>query len=1605
MNNHVKIFGVAMAMAIVAVCLVATVSVQSDAWELRDSDTFNTDYKWEYYVQVIDEEEIGKLVFTYTGTSEERPHITSKGDSETDTCTAKWTDYISTVTTVELDGLDQLGDYMLAGFTKLTTVTNVSETPITDIGAYALHGCTSLRETNIITSSLQTVGGSAFYSTDICGNLDLSGVTTIGKYAFAGTEVASVTFGTGLTYIDNAAFSDCYALSGVKFVTDEPPTLGRDVFVDSEPAFDVPNADNYRDDLAATLSEGTSPSINDPVCQVGTTQYVCLDLAIAAVPTNDDQTTITMFDNYKMPSLGQSFISQGQNIILNLGGHTIAGSPENDKYMFWNSGTLTINGTGSLTSSQGGVLGNEGELSVSNVTISANYYTIDNWNDGVLNLTNCIVNSTRGSTSAIFTEGTATVTGSTLNGTNGAGGIETQGGYTKLDGCTFTQEGSGALAYYAMTVAVTTDGEVDVYNCEFDVPNYGFYVYNSGGTINIHSGTYVAEEGGTLLQLQLDTESNPGSVSVINITGGSFTGDVPDSLSTECYINITGGSFTDTGAEKYIPPGYSLFYDSETQAYTAREVELEDSVASVTTKEDGTLYFRTIDAALEYVPDGGTVVITHSFETTGFTVSKGITIDLAGNDIDIVSGTSATYALYFTSGDSSIIDSIGTGSITDIRAENGGTSVYRLIAVSGEGNSLTLSVAISGYKPTSGFNYLVVVRDSAALVLDGAVLSQETSDSNGYLVGVTIYGPGSTSESPSTELTVKGDTSIVVKGYGIVGNGSTGDDDAGKTVINIESGRVESTGSTAIYHPQVGVLNVTGGTIIGPGAIEMRAGTLNVSGDAHVESNNSSFATDSSPGEGNSVYGAAIAVSQHSYNPQIQVNISGGTFVGCYAFYENDLFNDGDTDDIAANITGGTFIVTSTDSSSVSSENMTKFISGGTFLKQNSDGTTSPDTSLNNQGVNSLLADGLEVKDSGSIGFSDPTRIVQVYLNGTPYESINQAITDAQDGYTITLNMNINEYITIPVGKSIILDLNGYSLKNSATTQTLSDSDRHNTITVEEGAELTIEDSSEAGTGTVDNVSHGMAAVLNYGTFTLKSGTLTRSVDVYVGVDDIDNNTFYVFKNQGTAYIEGGAVEGTSAHSSLIGNAIDSDDADGATLTISGGTITQRPMNAVKNDEYGGTLYITGGVITSDDQAVQNWDTAVISGGRMEGDVSTWNYSGSTGKADTTISDDAVINGDVYAAKYTDSSTGLSSIADPSVEIEGGSITGELRAAYGFYSTTLVDTVPEGNEQYAWLTVSGGTFTNRVEDRFIAPDSALTGGEGAYGVENGYLVKFNIVPGTAQVTITNNDGTEFIVAGNGNITLANGKYGFIAIAPGYDDYEGSFTVSGTTRTVDGQMKVTTQYGHLVVSVVPNQATIILSDADGNEILKGVGSISGNFKVGDYTLTFDYDGFTHDPVKIALASEGINETYTMVQVSKTLTVQIVTNVTGSFTAIYASSGSPVGSVYGSDTVSLKPGDYTYVTSADGYYSERGDFTVYEGMEPVTITLSPYQTVDPDDPGTIVPPGGDDDYVPLPPQIVYEDDGGDDEAVKVAACAAAAVAAAIIALILVAEYRKR
>ncbi len=319
-------------------------------------------------------------------------------------------------------------------------------------------------------------------------------------------------------------------------------------------------------------------------------------------------------------------------------------------------------------------------------------------------------------------------------------------------------------------------------------------------------------------------------------------------------------------------------------------------------------------------------------------------------------------------------------------------------------------------------------------------------------------------------------------------------------------------------------------------------------------------------------------------------------------------------------------------------------------------------------------------------------------MNGTLYLTLQKAVDAVEAGTeaTITMIANTNENVTIPDGVTITLDLAGHTLDGGTTPSKPA---------LMNNGTVTIMDSSDAGTGTIKRSDNGPAG------------------------------TYYTIRNEGTMTILSGTVENnagstdTWSGSSLICNGA----SHPATLTISGGTISQDNFIAVKNDENG-TLNITGGTIFSETQAVQNWCNATISGGNLTGAVTTWAYNdnGTDYVGNTQISGNVVITGDITVKQYNDLVA-----THPAATISGGTINGTLNT-----------------DNKGTITVSGGTFNTDVKE-YLAP---------GYKLENGKVVSATTPPSDDgdddgsigyPPTILSPTGNQVVaVMANGTVTLS-----------------------------------------------------------------------------------------------------------------------------------------------------------------------------------------------------------------------------------------------------------
>lgn len=271
---------------------------------------------------------------------------------------------------------------------------------------------------------------------------------------------------------------------------------------------------------------------------------------------------------------------------------------------------------------------------------------------------------------------------------------------------------------------------------------------------------------------------------------------------------------------------------------------------------------------------------------------------------------------------------------------------------------------------------------------------------------------------------------------------------------------------------------------------------------------------------------------------------------------------------------------------------------------------------------------------------SDTTFNTAVTAAGT-VEETGEAVLDEKD---VTIVMTDDETASnyISVTSTVTLDLNGETLDYKGGV---------NTLLYANGGNLTIKDSSEAGTGKVaiteNTHSNGYGVlVANNGSVTVDSGSIegkTRGISANSGTEVTVNGgavsgTTYGVYNAGTTSINGGMVSGTygvvnAGIANVKGGTVSGSESNSKSIGIynNGGTTTVE-SGTVSGEKYGvysagGTVNVSGGEVNSKDSGIYSqWNK-----------TNTINLSGGTVNAGTLNEDGVLVNG--YGISVFDNDT------------------------------------------------------------------------------------------------------------------------------------------------------------------------------------------------------------------------------------------------------------------------------------------------------------------------------------------------------------------------------
>ena len=544
------------------------------------------------------------------------------------------------------------------------------------------------------------------------------------------------------------------------------------------------------------------------------------------------------------------------------------------------------------------------------------------------------------------------------------------------------------------------------------------------------------------------------------------------------------------------------------------------------------------------------------------------------------------------------------------------------------------------------------------------------------------------------------------------------------------------------------------------------------------------------------------------------------------------------------------------------------------------------------------------------------------------YATISEALKAGET--SVKLLHDLSEDVVISENSTLTLDLNGQTLTNVSS----------HTI-VNQGA-LTILDS--AGGGVVDVVTHGKAALYNYGTITeISGGMFTRSKETQYPVSGgTAANSWYTVVNGGVIEeISGGTFttgDGTSKAlgnlSSVIRNGVD-DSADphpGEIKLISGGTFTGA-ANVLKNEPNGKIGTITGGTFTMDNQEQHFWggNNVLQNYGTID------SITGGAFRAIGSSDDGYLIAGQPNpAARYGITNYGMIDEMGGDVSV---SVAGNSRAVYVAYSSsvggtsslnitggTYAVTPAEGTEQntfppavimansaQAALNISGGSFQGDIQ----------TGTAHGLSISGGYFTAdptSYLVSGKDAVA-SNQDGYQYMVGtlALSQQTLALTKGGEAVLSVNAEPW-GAVPASAVSWSSDNEAVAAVDNG-TVTAAAPGTATI-------------TAEVNGKSLTCSVTVSYaGVDGISLDRSALTLVSGG--STALTATVSPSNADQTVT---------WTSSDEAVATVAQDGTVTAVAAGEAIITASAGAYRASCTVTVTGADVDVLPSTEPTETED-------------------------------------------------------------
>ena len=390
----------------------------------------------------------------------------------------------------------------------------------------------------------------------------------------------------------------------------------------------------------------------------------------------------------------------------------------------------------------------------------------------------------------------------------------------------------------------------------------------------------------------------------------------------------------------------------------------------------------------------------------------------------------------------------------------------------------------------------------------------------------------------------------------------------------------------------------------------------------------------------------------------------------------------------------------------------------------------------------------------------------------TTWEELQEAVSA---GGTVTLTKNVQAVegdieLTIPAGKTVILDLKGHDLTGPQGSGAI----------INKGT-LTIQSSGNGAVGTIigrnTSAASDTGVVLNSGTLTLEGGNITN----YPHTTTVENLSAGVYVSSGTFTMAGGRISNCPGYGVRVIN---------GSFAMSDGTITKNGKDGVHLSK--GTFTLTDGTISENNgNGVFAADAFTMSNAQISGNAGNGVYV-KAGVTFTMNSGSILLNGEngVELSDGTDAQMlmidgiiqgnegyGIQVNPGNTVKMDGGIITANER--HGIYINQgdftnvggyITDNAGDG------VYLNGGTFDMVTGSVMANHQNGVYVNAGSFAMQSGFIsengqngIQYGSGSGTASAVITGGTigentgyGVNILADGfkmNGGTVKGNASYG------------------------------------------------------------------------------------------------------------------------------------------------------------------------------------------------------------------------------------------------------